>query len=755
MRRAAVCLMMAAGVSMPGLAAGDVLPTRPSSGDLVFDNIATTWDEGMPLGNATVGELVWKRGDALRLSLDRTDLWDLRPTPWKGSERFSMKWIKEHIRTKDYGIVQQTFDAPYDMLPAPGKIPGAALEFPLKALGEPNSIRLFLHNAVCNVTWPGGQEMQTFVHASRPVGWFVFRHLGEAADLEPQLVAPRYNSAGDSDNSHAGPDLERLGYEQGKVERSGNRLVYHQKGWGDFSYKVVVEWERRGDALYGVWSVTSTLSGEDAEAEVTAAMKRGTEADYRAHMSYWTSFWAKSGVSLPDPVLQKQYDNEMYKFASASREDSYPISLQAVWTADNGRLPPWKGDYHHDLNTQLSYWPAYIGNHLSEGSGYLNTMWKQRDTYREYTRTLFGTDGLAVPGVCTLTGEPMGGWIQYAFSQTVSAWLAQHFYLHWKYSADRDFLRDRAYPFIHDVAVFLEQNTIIDKDGYRTLEFSTSPEIHDNSVTAWFPTITNYDLALIRFLFRTASELAGEMGLADEAAHWTALEKQLPPYELDEDGCLNFAKGYPYNGSHRHFSNAMAVHPLGLLDWNDGPEARRTIKATIDRLDKIGSAYWTGYSFSWLANMKARAMDGEGAAEALRTFAECFCLRNTFHANGDQTRSGKSLFTYRPFTLEGNFAFASGIQEMLLQSHTGVIRVFPAIPAKWQDVSFTDLRAMGAFIVSAERRGGKLVSVSIRAEKGGACVLEKPGTLKADRPVYEKDGLISVSLRPGETVTFR
>ena len=86
--------------------------------------------------------------------------------------------------------------------------------------------------------------------------------------------------------------------------------------------------------------------------------------------------------------------------------------------------------------------------------------------------------------------------------------------------------------------------------------------------------------------------------------------------------------------------------------------------------------------------MKARAFDGDGAARELRTFAECFCLRNTFHANGDQTKTGKSRFTYRPFTLEGNFAFAAGIQEMLLQSHTGIIRVFPAIPSDWSNVSF-------------------------------------------------------------------
>lgn len=174
--------------------------------------------------------------------------------------------------------------------------------------------------------------------------------------------------------------------------------MYHQKGYGDFSYDVVVKWERQGNTLYGTWSITSSLSGEQAEEETSTAMLRGLAKDYKAHLDYWEHYWAQSSVSLPDSILQKQYYNEMYKFGSATRENSYPISLQAVWTADNGKLPPWKGDYHHDLNTQLSYWPAYAGNHLSEGLGYLNTLWNQRDTYKRYTRQYFETEGMNVPG---------------------------------------------------------------------------------------------------------------------------------------------------------------------------------------------------------------------------------------------------------------------------------------------------------------------------------------------------------------------
>ena len=119
-------------------------------------------------------------------------------------------------------------------------------------------------------------------------------------------------------------------------------------------------------------------------------------------------------------------------------------------------------------------------------------------------------------------------------------------------------------------------------------------------------------------------------------------------------------------------------------------------------------------------------MDGAGAAEALRTFSDCFCLRNTFHVNGDQTKSGKSKYTYRPFTLEGNFAFASGINEMLLQSHTGIVRIFPAIPDSWKDVSFGKLRTVGAFLVSAEMVEGRVVRVEIFSEKGGMLQMVNP-----------------------------
>ncbi|MBI2432197.1 MAG: hypothetical protein HYV26_04945, partial [Candidatus Hydrogenedentes bacterium] len=138
--------------------------------------------------------------------------------------------------------------------------------------------------------------------------------------------------------------------------------------------------------------------------------------------------------------------------------------------------------------------------------------------------------------------------------------------------------------------------------------------------------------------------------------------------------------------------------------------------------------YWCGYSFAWLANLAARAKDGETAAQALETFAKAFVLRNSFHCNGDQSGQGYSKFTYRPFTLEGNFAAAAGLQEILLQSHTGVIEVFPAVPKDWREAAFERLRAQGGFLVSATRAGGETTAIVIESEHGGTCRVLLPWT---------------------------
>lgn len=224
------------------------LPVTPTSSDLQFGHLAKTWDEGIPLGNATVGTLVWQRDSVLRFSLDRTDLWDLRPMDSIAGPNNRFAWVCEQVRKGDYLPVQKKFDHPYNALPAPSKIPGAALEFPLN-IGKVSSVHLFLNNALCEVLWENGTKLQTFVYADEPVGWFVFENLPDT--VSPEIIAPRYSNPDEvaGDNSHAGPALGRLGYKQGTIQKEAGTTTFHQEGWGGFSYDVVVRWQQKGGTL--------------------------------------------------------------------------------------------------------------------------------------------------------------------------------------------------------------------------------------------------------------------------------------------------------------------------------------------------------------------------------------------------------------------------------------------------------------------------------------------------------------------------
>ncbi|MDX2413729.1 MAG: hypothetical protein QNK33_00940, partial [Bacteroidales bacterium] len=522
--------------------------------------------------------------------------------------------------------------------------------------------------------------------------------------------------------------------------------------WGGFKYSVALKWNKEDDKTTGCWSISSSFPAWEitstAIEDVNRVFASGFDSAYKSHKLWWDQYWSRSSISIPDSLLEKQYYLEMYKFGSAARNNTPPISLQAVWTADNGKLPPWKGDFHHDLNTQLSYWPSYTGNQIELAEGFVNWLWKYKDVFEKYTGEYYMHEGLNVPGVTTLMGEPMGGWIQYSLGPTVSAWLGHHFYQQWKYTMDREFLEEKAYPWLKATLLHIDNLSVTGDNGLKKLPISSSPEIHDNSKEAWFGETTNFDLALIRWTYTSAAEMAEELGLKKEAQSYLAELKDWPELAYDESG-LMFAPGHSYNSSHRHFSHLMGWHPLGLLDYSK-EEDKSIIDNTLRTLDSKGSDYWVGYSFSWLGNLYARAYNGEKAAESLRIFAKAFCLPNSFHANGDQTKSGYSKFTYRPFTLEGNFAFASGIQEMLIQSHTGIIRVFPAIPSEWKDVKFNQLRTVGAFLVSAEMQDGYVQSVEIESLAGGTLRIESP----FDTSDVSKGSVIEKETQKGDIITL-
>jgi len=726
--------MLAAALIVP-----PQLAAQAPTSDLVLAGPIARWDEALPLGDGLIGGLVWGGGDTLNISLDRGDLWDLRLPETLQRPDWTFATVRALVAAGDQRRRVELFDDPYDRIPYPTKLPAGRLVVTLDSTYVADRFVLGLGTAEATVSF-GARRVTGFFSAVEHVALF-------------RLPSPTAGVAIERPKA-----LDELGYPAADSGRREGFVWLEQRAALGLVYAIVAgtRADRRGLLL--AVTVTSTADGPDpvaaGRARTAAALARGYEAMRSPHRVWWRRFWATSDVRVPDSTIQARYDLAKYFYGAASRRGAPPMPLQGVWTADGGTLPPWKGDFHNDLNTEMTYLACEAAGLDDACGSWLDFNWRLLPAYRDFARRFFGVPGAVVPGVMTLDGQAMGGWGQYSLSPTMGAWVAQSFYLHWRYTRDRAFLEQRAWPFTSEIGEALFALLRPDSAGMLKLPLSTSPEINDNSPSAWLTPNSNFDLALLKWLAGALVEMAAARGDGAAAAKWTGVLAHLDPYDRDSTGALTFARGLPYNVSHRHFSHAMAFHPLALLDPEGADSA--TVRATLDGIAAHGTAWWTGYSFAWYAAMLARAGRAEEALRQLEIFCRAFVLRNGFHANGDQTRSGYSRFDYRPVTLEGNLLAMHAVQEMLLQSWGGTVRIFPAVSARWPDVAFRGLRAEGGFTVSAERRAGCTVSVRVVASSGGLLRLRDPfggAEVRWSRAdVLRAGDNLTVRLHPGEVL---
>jgi alpha-L-fucosidase 2 len=500
---------------------------------------------------------------------------------------------------------------------------------------------------------------------------------------------------------------------------------------------------------------------------VEEALKGGYAPSFKRHAKWWAGFWQQSSAQFPEPEILRHYYLVRYFYGAASRLGAPPMPLQGVWTADDGSLPPWKGDYHNDLNTQMTYMGYQGAGHFDEGRCFLDLNWRLLPTYRKFAREFYGTPGANVPGVMSLAGDPLTGWGQYALSPAMGPWIAHLFYLHWRFTADDRFLRTRAYPWCRALGQSLQALLRPDAQGVLTLPLSTSPEIHGNSPSSWLTPNSNYDLFSLKMMFLALREMADACGETGEARQWAKVATALGPAHENAKGALLLDPRQELRESHRHLSNLIGIYPFNLVTVDGGDTDRRTIRASLEQWDKLGTSGWCGYSYSWMAALRARVGDAETAVRDLDIFVKAFTLRNGFHVNGDQTHSGFSDFTGRPFTLEGNMLAAAAVHEMLLQSwsptpgvrDSEVLRLFPATPARWHHASYESLRAEGGHQVSARRENNVTTWFRIVAGKDGP--LRIRDNFGERNPQWNRRGIgkerndFVVNVRRGEVIEAR
>lgn len=740
-----------------GFNAGAGSPLPPDAAlNLKLTAPIKTWDEAVPLGNGAMGVLLWGEGNVLRLSLDRGDLWDERPSKafLRVRDRFNWATMQQLVASNRMDEFNDVFDANYDYNGPPTKLPAGRVEITLDSSQSIEAFELNLATAEGVVQGRTGELARAFVNAAdvaQPVAVLLLQG--------PPLQDVRLKTPA---------SVKQLGYAESRAGEAEGMRWFEQPGAEGFSYALCVAWKRAGNATLMAVTVATSTEGKHpqavAETRVKTVLKAGYQKLLSKHARWWDEFWEHSSVQLPEMDILRQYYLVRYFYGAASRRGAPPMPLQGVWTADAGSLPPWKGDYHNDLNTQMTYLAYRTSGDFDEGLCFLDYLWDRLPVFRKFARDFYNAPGAAVPGVMSLAGQPLGGWGQYSLSPTMGAWNAHLFYLHWRATDDERFLRRRAYPFCREIGTCLRALLKPDASGVLVLPLSSSPEFFDNSRRAFLKPDSNYDLACMKVLFLSLAEMADAVGNKEESAGWVATAKQLGDFHTKPDGTLLLDATTPLPGSHRHLSNLMGIHPFNLITVDSGERDRQVIAASLADWDRQGTGAWCGYSFSWMSCLRARVGAAEAALRNLDVYAHAFTLRNGFHANGDQTQSGFSGFTYRPFTLEGNFLAMEAVHEMLLQSwsptpgrrDTEVVRLFPATPWRWHEVSFDDLRAGGGWVVSARRENNATTWFKITARHGG--VLRLRDNFAGRTPRWSRSGVIKIGddfeirMRAGESL---
>lgn len=684
--------------------------------DLIWERLPARWNDGAFTGNGLLGTMIWRDGNALRLEIGRTDL-----------TQIGMRLPIGQLLLQPRGQLQG------------------------------GTARLDLYNAEARgvlETDQGRIAWRVFTHANDEATLLEWRGEGGETAATIQLTpAVAANPRKVFRKEALTPEETNSTAETG-ADGAFNFARQDLTGGGGFA---TVWTDVTINDLHRVFLTTQKgADGRTAAKAAQSVLGKTVKTDFtrweNAHRDWWHNYFQQSFLSVPDSRMENFYWIQLYKLASGTRSGRPMLDLMGPWF----RGTPWPRIWWN-LNTQLTYWPVYASNHLDIGESLPQMLHANTQNLIQNAPEPFRSDSAVINRSSSYDGvSPISPAYGLSPAERNAAlptqpdslrelgnltWALHNVWLQYRYSMDDRLARETLYPLLRRSVNLYLHLLEPGEDGYLHLPLTFSPEYKPARDAT-------YDLALLRWGVQTLPLLAQRLKIKDPLLpKWQEVEQKLAPYATGPDG-LMIGRDVPLSSSHRHFSHLLMFYPLHTLS-TDVLENRALLEKSVNHWLGFKGAL-QGYSYTGGAAMMAGLGRGEDAEKYLNSFLNSFVQPNTMYLESGPV-------------IETPLSAAASLQEMLLQSwgngFDNTIRVFPAVPASWKDAAFHNMRAEGAFLVSAARHEGQTSWIQIQSLAGEPLKVKLgPGqwNFRGKKPIKyhpaETDDVVSIDLAKGESI---